>query len=165
MPNGGQGGDSNVEYVLYTDGSCIVNPGPGGWAFVLVSKSTGKRIEKSGGEKHSTNNRMELTAVIEGLRYLEQPSHVLVASDSTYVLRGLSEWIDGWAAKNWRRWVRGQWVEVPNNDLWQVLYELRQKHHLEYKKVKAHSGHTENERCDALAGQQAVQFDNYVNRY
>ena len=115
MSNGGQVCDSKVEYVSYTDGSCIVNPGPGGWAFVLVSKSTGKRIEKSGGEKHSTNNRMELTAVIEGLRYLEQPAYVLVASDSTYVLRGLSEWIDGWVAKNWKRWENKILVDICNH--------------------------------------------------
>ncbi len=152
-----------IEAILYTDGSCICNPGPGGWAFVLVSNSTGKCIERSGGEKHTTNNRMELQAVIEGLQSLKRPARVQVVSDSTYVLRGLSEWIDSWAKKQWRRWVRGQWVEIPNNDLWQILYELRKTHQLEYKKVKGHSGHPENERCDELAVGQSVKYDRIVN--
>ena len=85
---------STAECFLYTDGSCIGNPGPGVWAFVLVSQRTGKRLERSGGERLSTNNRMELTAVIEGLQSLTRPAHVLVVSDSSYVLRGMSEWID-----------------------------------------------------------------------
>jgi len=134
---------------LYTDGACSGNPGPGGWAFVLRHPATGKEIERSGGARETTNNRMELTAVIEGLRILKKPSRVLIHADSQYVLKGLSEWMDGWKKNGWTRGKRHQ--PVQNVELWKALDELRQVHELEMIWVRGHAGHAENERCDELA--------------
>ena len=137
--------------VLYTDGACSGNPGPGGWGFILDHPASGRRLEKSGGEEATTNNRMELMAVIEGLSMLKRPTSVEIVSDSTYVLKGLSEWMAGWKANGWRRKEGGRLAEVKNVDLWQRLDELKQLHSLTFTKIKGHSGHSENERCDAMA--------------
>jgi len=139
------------EVILYTDGACSGNPGPGGWAFVMRHLPSGKELERSGGAEETTNNRMELQAVVEGLSALKRAVSVRVVSDSAYVLNGLSSWIKSWKANGWRRKVGDRWAEVKNLDLWQKLDELTAKHDVDFQKIKGHSGHSENERCDELA--------------
>ena len=139
------------ETILYTDGACSGNPGPGGWAFVLYHAPSGKRLERSGGEPQTTNNRMELLAVVEGLSALKRPTTIRLVSDSTYVLNGLSKWMSSWKANGWRRKEKGRWAEVKNLDLWQKLDELVSLHEVEVDWIKGHAGHKENERCDELA--------------
>jgi ribonuclease HI len=136
---------------LFADGACSGNPGPGGWAFVLRHPASGKEIERSGGVLETTNNRMELTAVIEGLGALNQPSEVELIVDSQYVGKGLSEWLAKWKANGWRRREGSKWAEVKNEELWRKLDELRAKHSIRFTHVRGHSGHPENERCDELA--------------
>lgn len=133
---------------LFTDGACLGNPGPGGWAFILRHIESGKAIERFGGERETTNNRMELLSVIHGLRSLEKSCDVEVFSDSQYVIKGLNEWLDGWKAKGWKR---GRNDPVKNVELWQDLDELRNRHDLRPAWVRGHAGHPENERCDVLA--------------
>jgi ribonuclease HI len=133
---------------LYTDGACSGNPGPGGWAFILRHPETGSVLEQSGAEPDTTNNRMELTAVIQGLGTLTKPSVVDVYSDSQYVLKGLDEWLEGWKRRGWKNAAR---KPVKNRSLWEELDALRQKHELRYHWVRGHSEHPENERCDQLA--------------
>ena len=133
---------------LYTDGACSGNPGPGGWAFLLKHPDTGRTMERSGGERHTTNNRMELRAVIEGLTALKQPSAVDIYSDSQYVLKGLNEWLDGWIARGWKNASK---KPVKNRELWEQLDTLRGTHRLRFHWVRGHSDHPENERCDQLA--------------
>ncbi len=142
------------EVVLYTDGACSGNPGPGGWAFVMRHLPTGKEIERSGGERETTNNRMELQAVVEGLSALKRPTSVRIVSDSAYVLNGLSSWIANWKRNGWRRREKSGWAEVKNLDLWKKLDELTASHSVQFEKIKGHSGHPENERCDELAVQE-----------
>jgi ribonuclease HI len=139
------------EVILFTDGGCSGNPGPGGWAFILRHPASEKEIERSGGEPETTNNRMELTAVVKGLEALKRPSRVLLMADSVYVGKGLSEWMPKWKANGWRRREGSQWKEVKNEDLWRRLDELIAQHELKYSYVAGHSGHTENDRCDELA--------------
>ena len=133
---------------LFTDGACSGNPGPGGWAFILRHPATGKEIERSGGENPTTNNRMELQAVIEGLTTLNKPTNVALFSDSQYVLNGLKEWMDSWKKRGWKT---ADKKPVKNQDLWQTLDGLRSTHHLKFHWVRGHNEHPENERCDALA--------------
>jgi ribonuclease HI len=146
------------EVELYTDGGCSGNPGPGGWAFILKHPRTSKVLESFGGEQQTTNNRMELTAVVRGLETLKKPSHVKLYTDSVYVGKGLSEWLSTWKANGWRRREAGQWKEVKNEDLWRRLDELIAEHRLTYIRVAGHSGHPENDRCDALAVAAYQQF-------
>ncbi len=133
---------------LYTDGACLGNPGPGGWAYILRHPGSGAERESSGSEPDTTNNRMELRAVIEGLSALTRPSHVQLYSDSQYVLKGLREWMTSWKAKGWRT---ADKKPVKNVELWQRLDELKAEHTLTFHWVKGHAGHPENERCDQLA--------------
>lgn len=140
--------DSKPKVELYTDGACSGNPGPGGWAFILRHPASGKEIKRSGGERETTNNRMEMTAVLEGLRALTRASVVELYSDSQYVLKGMREWMAGWKRKGWRT-ADGQ--PVKNQDLWVALDELQVKHTLRFNWVRGHSGHPENERCDRMA--------------
>lgn len=133
---------------LFTDGACLGNPGPGGWAYILRHPATGKSIEASGGEPHTTNNRMELTAVLQGLRSLKQPSAVKIVGDSEYVLKGLTEWLPGWKKRGWRK---ADKAPVLNADLWQQLDEQKQIHPITVEWTRGHAGHQENERCDQLA--------------
>ena len=135
---------------LFTDGACLGNPGPGGWGFVLrVQTPEGpKEKEGSGPEPDTTNNRMELQAVIEGLKVLTQPCEVAVVSDSQYVVKGINEWMLGWKRKGW---VKADRQPVMNADLWQALDVLAQKHRLKATWVKGHASHPENERVDRLA--------------
>ena len=143
--------DHTPEVRLFTDGGCSGNPGPGGWAFVLTHPSTGKKIERSGAERETTNNRMELTAVIRGLEALNRPTSVELISDSTYVLKGMSDWMKKWKANGWRRKEGKKFKPVKNEDLWRDLDQLNQKHTIHFTHVRGHAGHPENERCDTLA--------------
>ncbi len=133
---------------LYTDGACSGNPGPGGWAYILRHPASGAEREASGAEMRTTNNRMELIAVIEGLRALSRASRVDVYSDSQYVLNGLNEWLDQWKKRGWKTAAK---KPVKNDDLWRQLDELRTEHDLNYHWVRGHNEHPENERCDAMA--------------
>jgi ribonuclease HI len=132
--------------VIYTDGGCVPNPGIGGWGAVLLFGST--RKELSGGERESTNNRMELTAVIESLAALTRPCRVKMVTDSQYVKQGIQEWMPQWKARGWKR----KTGAVKNLELWQRLDALVQDHYIQWEWVKGHSGVPENERCDELAG-------------
>jgi ribonuclease HI len=143
---------------LFTDGACSGNPGPGGWAFILRHPASGKEMERSGGEKQTTNNRMELTAVIEGLQALTRPSQVELLTDSVYVGKGLIEWLPKWKANGWRRKERQRWAPISNEDLWRKLDELALQHRIHYTRVAGHSGHIENDRCDKLAVAACQQF-------
>ena len=140
-----------AEVHLYTDGACSGNPGPGGWAFILRHPATGKELEQSGGEPHTTNNRMELTAAVRGLETLTRPSQVELFTDSVYVGKGLSEWLPKWKANGWRRREKGALKAVKNEDLWRQLDTLMARHCVKYTRVAGHSGHPENDRCDAMA--------------
>ena len=136
---------------LYTDGACSGNPGPGGWAFILRCSKTQKELERSDGEPDSTNNRMELTAVIRGLEALKEPCEVTLFADSTYVLQGMKSWMAGWKKRGWKRKDGSKLVAVKNVELWKRLDELMQMHTIHFEHVKGHDGHVENERCDQLA--------------
>jgi len=140
------------EVNLFTDGACLGNPGPGGWAYILKHPATGDVAEVSGGEDQTTNNRMELTAVIEGLAALTSPSRVHLVGDSEYVLKGISEWMPGWKKRGWRK---SNKKPVLNADLWQSLDTLLQQHDVQVEWTRGHAGHTENERCDQLAFNEA----------
>ena len=131
---------------IYADGACKGNPGPGGWGVLLRSGSCER--EMFGGEAQTTNNRMELTAVIEGLLSLEKRTQVRVYTDSQYVQKGISEWIHAWKR---RGWLTADKKPVKNVDLWKQLEEAARRHDVEWHWVKGHAGHPENERADALA--------------
>ncbi len=146
------------EVALYTDGACSGNPGPGGWAFILRDLKTGKELTGSGGERDSTNNRMELQAVIEGLKSLKKSCHVQLYADSKYVLQGMTEWMAGWKAKGWVRMEGKQRKPVKNVEHWQELDKLISLHKITYNHVKGHSGHTENERCDVMAVEASMNY-------
>lgn len=145
-----------AEIILYTDGACSGNPGPGGWAAILKHVATGKEKRLSGGSPQTTNNRMELMAAIEGLRAIDatRSRRIRLVSDSKYVLQGLTEWIKGWMANDWRRGKKAGAPPVKNVDLWKALYELSQKHEMSFEHVRGHTGHRENEECDRLAVEQ-----------
>jgi ribonuclease HI len=146
------------EVLLFTDGACSGNPGPGGWAYILRHLGTGTEKEAFGGERETTNNRMELQAVIEGLSALKRPCYVELLTDSEYVRKGLSEWMAGWKRNGWQRSEKGKLKPVANVELWQALDELVAKHRLKFTRVAGHSGHLENDRCDALAVAAIQQF-------
>ena len=138
---------------LFTDGACSGNPGPGGWAYILRHVSTGKEREASGGDRVTTNNRMELTAVVMGLAALKRPCDVELFTDSVYVGKGMTEWMPNWKKNGWQRREKGRLKPVKNVELWQQLDTLIQRHRVKYTRVPGHSGHPENERCDELAVQ------------
>ncbi len=131
---------------IYTDGACKGNPGVGGWGALLRARGVEKEL--FGGEADTTNNRMELMAVIEALRALSRSCDAVVYTDSSYVQKGISEWIHGWKRNGWRTSDR---KPVKNADLWLMLDELARQHRVEWKWVRGHAGHPENERADALA--------------
>jgi ribonuclease HI len=136
---------------LFTDGACSGNPGPGGWAFILRHPSTGKSIERSGGEAETTNNRMELMGLISGLESLTRKAQVEVITDSAYVKDGSTKWLPGWKRNGWQRREGGKLKPLKNVELWQRLDKLLAQHEIEFTLVKGHSGHVENDRCDELA--------------
>ena len=134
------------EVTIYSDGACKGNPGRGGWGAVLVAGTSEKEL--FGGEANTTNNRMEMTAVIEALRALKRPCIVQVYTDSQYVQKGISEWLPGWKARGWKT---ADKKPVKNADLWQELEALAQPHQISWHWVRGHNGHPGNERADALA--------------
>jgi ribonuclease HI len=131
---------------IFTDGACSGNPGPGGWGAIL--RWRGNERELSGGETPTTNNRMELMAAIEGLKALKRPGHVRVWTDSVYVRDGITKWIHGWKRSGWKT---ADKKPVKNVDLWQALLAAAEPHEIEWRWIKGHAGHPENERADALA--------------
>ena len=131
---------------IYSDGACKGNPGRGGWGALLVMGEREKEI--FGGELNTTNNRMELKAVIEALNVLTRPCEVVVHTDSQYVQKGISEWIHGWKARGWKTAAK---APVKNVDLWQALDAAQARHKIEWRWVRGHNGHAGNERADALA--------------
>ncbi len=130
---------------LFSDGSALGNPGPGGYGAILRYNDKERII--SGGEAHTTNNRMELLGVIEGLRALKEPCQVEVISDSSYVVKGINEWLGGWIARDFKK--------VKNPDLWTDYLEVSKPHKIKATWVRGHNGHDENEKCDLLAKEQA----------
>ena len=140
---------SKVE--IATDGACKGNPGPGGWGALI--RAGDKEKELSGGERLTTNNRMELTAAIEGLNALKRPCRVTLSTDSRYVMDGLTKWIKGWQKNGWKTAAK---QPVKNADLWQALLDAAAPHRIEWVWVKGHAGHPDNERVDKLASDAAV---------
>lgn len=149
---------SNIEIHLFTDGACSGNPGPGGWAYILRHLPSGKESESSGGARESTNNRMELQAVVEGLSQLKRACSVELFTDSVYVGKGISQWMAGWKRNGWKRREGRTLKPVKNEDLWRKLDALIAKHQVKYTRVAGHSGHPENDRCDELAVEACQKF-------
>ena len=139
--------------VIHTDGACSGNPGPGGWGAIL--ESAGHRKELKGGEPHTTNNRMELTAAIEALAALKMPSDVDLYTDSNYLRGGITEWIKKWTSNGWRTAAK---KPVMNAELWQRLQEAAAPHQVRWHWVKGHHGHDDNERADELAREGMAPF-------
>ena len=131
---------------IFTDGACSGKPGPGGYGAIL--RYNGETKEVSGSSPNTTNNRMEMTAVIEALKQFKKPSSIRITTDSQYVVKGMTEWIPGWIKHNW---INSQKKPVMNRDLWEAMIELAEPHNIEWKWIKGHNGHIENERCDELA--------------
>jgi len=138
---------------IFADGACSGNPGPGGFGAILRSGHRAKEL--SGCEAMTTNNRMELMGIITALEALKKPCHVKVTTDSTYVVKGMTEWIEGWIKKNWKN---SQKKDVMNRDLWERMLKAAAPHEIEWLWIKGHNGHAENERCDELARQCIADF-------
>ena len=145
---------ASVDYTIFTDGSCLRNPGgPGGWAIVAKNMATGKVLERSAGNPSTTNNRIELTAAIEALRYAPEGTRVALYTDSQYLKNGITKWVAGWKRRGWRK-ADGQ--PVLNQELWMELDRLYAAHAVDFHWVKGHAGNPLNERCDTLAKQAAM---------
>ncbi|NBB92973.1 MAG: ribonuclease HI [Gammaproteobacteria bacterium] len=140
----------SVAVHIWTDGACLGNPGPGGWGALL--RWNGHERELSGGESETTNNRMELMAAIQGLESLKRPCRVILTTDSQYVRKGITEWMNNWKKNGWRTAAK---KPVKNAELWQRLDRARDRHEVQWDWVKGHSGHPENERADELASEAA----------
>ncbi len=140
---------------IFTDGACQGNPGPGGYGAILRYKD--KKKEISGYSPKTTNNRMELMAVIEALRQIKRPSRIKIVTDSNYVIKGMTSWINGWIKRNWKN---SQKKPVLNRDLWEELLRLSEPHQIEWIWTRGHSGHPENERCDTLAKRAIKSHEN-----
>ena len=138
---------------IFTDGACSGNPGPGGWGALLRFNGTEKEL--FGGERHTTNNRMEMMAAIMALESLKRPVTAVLSTDSSYLKNGITKWLPGWKAKNWRT---ADNKPVKNVDLWQRLEKAIERHKVEWRWVKGHAGHAENERVDALARQGVKKY-------
>ena len=139
---------------IFTDGACKGNPGPGGYGCVIKMQN-GEVLELKGAEPDTTNNIMEMTAAVVALQHLPEPSEVELTSDSQYLVKGMTEWINGWVRKNW---VTASRQPVKNKEIWLKLLELDQRHKILWKWTRGHSGHPENERCDALANEAMVEL-------
>lgn len=142
------------EVIVYTDGACSGNPGPGGWGAILIWK--GREKELSGGEAHTTNNRMEMQAVIEALKAIKKPCKVNIHSDSALIINTMTKgWIEGWQKRGWRK---ADKKPVENKELWQQMLQAMEPHSVTWTKVKAHSGIDLNERVDQLAVKESLKF-------
>jgi ribonuclease HI len=141
--------------LIFTDGGCSGNPGIGGWGALLRYGKHEKEL--SGSAPNTTNNQMELTAVIKALSELKEPCHVTLYSDSQYVIKGMTEWLSGWKSRGWKS---ADKKPVKNVELWQELDILSQKHHIDWNWVKGHAGHIENERVDSLCQQEIAKLSN-----
>lgn len=137
-----------TKVTIYSDGACSGNPGPGGYGVILTCDDPPMERELSGGDRNTTNNRMELMGAIVGLESLKKPARVEMVTDSQYVAKGATEWIDGWIRRGWRNASK---KPVANRDLWERLLEAMAPHEVTWTWVRGHAGHPENERCDALA--------------
>lgn len=145
---------SDTTVIIYTDGACSGNPGPGGWGVLL--RYNGDERELSGGASDTTNNRMEMTAVIEALKALKRPCHVKIHSDSALIINAFTQgWIENWQKKGWRK---ADKKPVENRDLWEEMLQAAEPHHIEWIKVKGHSGIEDNERVDQLAVEAAREY-------
>ncbi|MCL1885209.1 MAG: ribonuclease HI [Dehalococcoidia bacterium] len=143
------------DVMIYTDGACLGNPGPGGYGAII--EISGTRIEKCGGFRLTTNNRMEIMAAIAGLELLRERCRVFIFSDSQYLVRAMTEgWVYKWQANGW---MRNKKEQALNPDLWERLLKLSQKHEVEFRWVRGHNNHVENERCDRLANEAAQRSD------
>ena len=139
------------ELFAYTDGACSGNPGPGGWGVLMIARDNGALVKErtlSGGEAQTTNNRMELMAAIAALEALTRDSDLIIVTDSAYVKNGITDWMENWKRKGWRT---AGGPPVKNVDLWKRLDAARQRHRVEWRWIKGHAGHIENERADELA--------------
>lgn len=146
---------AGVKVNIYADGSCLGNPGPGGWAYIIEHISSGQELKDSGGTKSTTNNIMEMTAVIEAVKRLTVPCDINLVLDSNYVGKGLTEWIKGWKRNNWKT---AKKKPVANKDLWIELDELLSKHTFTFEHVYGHTGHKQNEEVDKMARMEAKKF-------
>ncbi|CAG8998203.1 MAG: Ribonuclease HI [Candidatus Celerinatantimonas neptuna] len=144
---------------LFTDGSCLGNPGPGGYGLILQYGTTQKEL--SGGFRLTTNNRMELLAAIVGLETLKRPCHVILTTDSQYVRQGVTQWIHNWKKRNWKTASK---QPVKNVDLWKRLDQATQRHTIDWRWVKGHNGHPQNERCDELARDAATNQPSEIDK-
>ncbi|AQW85256.1 ribonuclease HI [Campylobacter pinnipediorum subsp. pinnipediorum] len=133
---------------LFSDGSCLNNPGPGGWAYILEYKENIKK--QSGGENNTTNNQMELRAVIEGIKALKEPCNIKLYTDSSYVANSINSWLEGWIKKDFKK--------VKNIELWKEYINVSQQHNINAIWVKAHNGHPQNEECDKMARDEAIKI-------
>ena len=140
--------------IIYTDGACKGNPGPGGWGVLILLEN--EQIELSGGSKETTNNQMELIAAIETLKALTKPTKIIIITDSNYVKKGITEWLPSWKENNWKTSAK---KEVKNKKLWQELEELVNKNKVDWKWVKGHAGNIENERADFLAREEIKKLN------
>lgn len=140
---------------IFCDGACSGNPGPGGYGTILRYKGVEKEL--SGAEKATTNNRMELTAALSGLKQLSRPCQVAITTDSQYLVKGMTQWLQGWQRNNWKN---SKKEPVLNRDLWEALIEASQPHQVSWHWVRGHAGHAENERCDQLARQAVTELQN-----
>ena len=147
-----------IEINLYTDGACSGNPGPGGWAYIIHHIPSGKINEHSGAVVETTNNRMELEAVVHGLTLLKRACSVELFTDSVYVGKGMTEWMPKWKKQGWKRKEKNKLVPLKNEDLWVRLDSLLMVHTVKYTRVAGHSGHPQNDRCDELAVQAYQQY-------
>lgn len=142
------------DILIYTDGACLGNPGPGGWAAIIIMN--GKQHEISGGAKDTTNNRMEMIAVINALKKIDLKSKVTINTDSKYVLNGITDWVKKWKGNNW---LTSSKKQVKNEDLWKILDELSSKHLINWVWVKGHSGDFFNEKADKIARNESERFN------
>ena len=152
------------ELFAYTDGACSGNPGPGGWGVLMIAREAGATVKErtlSGGAPDTTNNRMELMAAISALEALTRPTTLTIVTDSAYVKNGITEWLVGWKARNWRS---STGKPVKNIDLWQRLDTARTPHSVRWEWIKGHAGHPENERADELARMGMAPFKNTPTR-
>ena len=143
---------NSKRFILWTDGACKKNPGPGGWAYILKSENA-EHVD-SGGEKDTTNQRMEITAALRGLQSIEEPAIVEVWSDSKYVTDGIEKWLEGWLQNGWKN---AKKKPVANKDLWELIAEEVKRHTISTHWIEGRTGHPENERCDSLASNEAKQ--------